>query len=141
MVKAGNVHPGDRTENGETFHLPVRFGQGRHDGDRATSTSPWPGQQNPEDGLRHRPAPGDAAGSSASFIGGDLVVVPKAASGSDDAVNVHEVPALRRGPGRGLRQGLNLTTRSDMVDNKYFQAEPLVQDVAKALTSAAPPTP
>jgi len=30
-------------------------------------------------------------------------------------------------------KALNLTTRSDMVDNKYFVAEPLVQDVAKAL--------
>jgi multiple sugar transport system substrate-binding protein len=30
-------------------------------------------------------------------------------------------------------KALNLTTRTDMVDNKYFKAEPLVQDVAKAL--------
>ena len=30
-------------------------------------------------------------------------------------------------------KALNLTTRSDMADNEYFQAEPLVQDVAKAL--------
>jgi multiple sugar transport system substrate-binding protein len=30
-------------------------------------------------------------------------------------------------------KALNLTTRGDMVDNKYFQAEPLVQDVARAL--------
>ena len=34
---------------------------------------------------------------------------------------------------------LNLTTRSDMVDNKYFQAEPLVQDVAKALAVGRTP--
>ena len=27
MVKAGNVHEGDRTENGETFHL--QFGSGK----------------------------------------------------------------------------------------------------------------
>ena len=27
MVKAGNVHAGDRTENGETFHL--QFGSGK----------------------------------------------------------------------------------------------------------------
>jgi multiple sugar transport system substrate-binding protein len=30
-------------------------------------------------------------------------------------------------------KALNLTTRGDMVDNPYFKAEPLVQDVAKAL--------
>jgi multiple sugar transport system substrate-binding protein len=36
-------------------------------------------------------------------------------------------------------KALNLTTRSDMVDNKYFQAEPLVRDVAKALTVGRTP--
>ena len=34
---------------------------------------------------------------------------------------------------------LNLTTRADMADNKYFKAEPLVQDVAKALTVGRTP--
>jgi multiple sugar transport system substrate-binding protein len=33
----------------------------------------------------------------------------------------------------GYAKLLNLTTRSDMTDNEYFDAEPLVQDVAKAL--------
>ena len=36
-------------------------------------------------------------------------------------------------------KALNLTTRTDMVDNKYFQAEPLVQDVAKALAVGRTP--
>ena len=33
----------------------------------------------------------------------------------------------------GYAKMLNLTTRSDMADNKYFEEEPLVQGVAKAL--------
>jgi multiple sugar transport system substrate-binding protein len=33
----------------------------------------------------------------------------------------------------GYAKMLNLTTRSDMATNKYFEEEPLVQDVAKAL--------
>ena len=33
----------------------------------------------------------------------------------------------------GYAKLLNLTTRADMVDNKYFKTEPLVQDVAKAI--------
>src|SRR5262249_1143201 len=33
----------------------------------------------------------------------------------------------------GYAKALNLTTRADMVDNKYFKAEPKVEDVAKAL--------
>ena len=34
---------------------------------------------------------------------------------------------------------LNMTTRADMTDNKYFQAEPKVQDVAKAIDVARTP--
>ena len=34
---------------------------------------------------------------------------------------------------------LNMTTRGDMADNKYFQAEPKVQDVAKAIAVAKTP--
>ena len=36
-------------------------------------------------------------------------------------------------------KALNLTTRTDMVENKYFKAEPLVQDVAKALAVGRTP--
>jgi multiple sugar transport system substrate-binding protein len=36
-------------------------------------------------------------------------------------------------------KALNLTTRTDMTNNKYFQAEPLVQDVAKALAVGRTP--
>ena len=39
----------------------------------------------------------------------------------------------------GYAKLLNLTTRADMVDNKYFKAEPLVQDVAKALAVGRTP--
>ena len=84
--------------------------------------------------------PGMTPGSSASFIGGDLVVVPEGQQAGrrrgrtfmkfllSDEVQV-EVYA----------KALNLTTRSDMADNKYFQAEPLVQDVAKALAVGRTP--
>ena len=39
----------------------------------------------------------------------------------------------------GYAKLLNLTTRADMVDNKYFKSEPQVQDVAKALTVGRTP--
>ena len=39
----------------------------------------------------------------------------------------------------GYAKLLNLTTRSDMVDNQYFKAEPLVHDVARALTVGRTP--
>jgi len=83
--------------------------------------------------------PGMSAGSSASFIGGDLVVIPKGSKRVDDAVNVMKFLLSDEVQVEVYAKALNLTTRGDMVDNKYFKAEPLVQDVAKALTVGRTP--
>ena len=83
--------------------------------------------------------PGVEPGSSASFIGGDLVVVPKGSKRVDDAVDFMKFLLSDEVQVEGYAKLLNLTTRSDMVDNKYFKAEPLVQDVAKALAVGRTP--
>jgi multiple sugar transport system substrate-binding protein len=80
-----------------------------------------------------------APNSSASFIGGDLVVVPKGSDRVDDAVNFMKFLLSDEVQVEVYAKALNLTTRADMVENKYFEAEPLVQDVAKALTVGRTP--
>jgi multiple sugar transport system substrate-binding protein len=138
MVKAGNVHDGDRTENGETFHL--QFGSGKV-GMMGTGNFniTLARQQNPGMDFGVALLPGMASGSSASFIGGDLVVVPKGSKRVNDAVNFMKFLLSDEVQVEVYAKALNLTTRSDMVGNKYFQAEPLVQDVAKALTVGRTP--
>ncbi|XVV15897.1 ABC transporter substrate-binding protein [Actinoplanes sp. CA-131856] len=138
MVKAGNVHEGDRTENGETFHL--QFGSGKV-GMMGTGNFniTLARQQNPTMDFGVALLPGMTAGSSASFIGGDLVVVPKGSKRVNDAVNFMKFLLSDEVQVEVYAKALNLTTRSDMVDNKYFQAEPLVQDVAEALTVGRTP--
>ncbi|MEV6304270.1 sugar ABC transporter substrate-binding protein [Actinoplanes sp. NPDC051861] len=138
MVKAGNVHEGDRTENGETFHL--QFGSGKV-GMMGTGNFniTLARQQNPKMDFGIALLPGVQPGSSASFIGGDLVVVPKGSKRVNDAVNFMKFLLSDEVQVEVYAKALNLTTRSDMVDNKYFQAEPLVQDVAKALTVGRTP--
>jgi multiple sugar transport system substrate-binding protein len=132
MVKSGNVHAGDRTENGETFHL--QFGSGKV-GMMGTGNFniTLARQQNPKMNFGIGLLPGMAPNSSASFIGGDLVVVPKGSKRVDDAVNVMKFLLSDEVQVEVYAKALNLTTRTDMVENKYFKAEPLVQDVAKAL--------
>ena len=61
------------------------------------------------------------------------MVVPKGSQRVDDAVNVMKFLLSDEVQVEVYAKALNLTTRTDMVENKYFQAEPLVQDVAKAL--------
>jgi multiple sugar transport system substrate-binding protein len=138
MVKAGNVPEGARSENGETFHL--QFGSGKV-GMMGTGNFniTLARQQNPKMDFGIALLPGMAPSSAASFIGGDLVVVPKGSKRVDDAVNFMKFLLSDEVQVEVYAKALNLTTRTDMVDNKYFQAEPLVQDVAKALTVGRTP--
>jgi multiple sugar transport system substrate-binding protein len=138
MVKTGNVPEGSRTENGETFHL--QFGSGKI-GMMGTGNFniTLARQQNPKMKFGIALLPGTTPNSSASFIGGDLVVVPKGSKRVDDAVNVMKFLLSDEVQVEVYAKALNLTTRTDMVDNKYFKAEPLVYDVAKALTVGRTP--
>jgi multiple sugar transport system substrate-binding protein len=138
MVKAGNVPAGARAENGETFHL--QFGSGKV-GMMGTGNFniTLARQQNPKMKFGIALLPGVQPNSSASFIGGDLVVVPKGSDRVADAVNFMKFLLSDEVQVEVYAKALNLTTREDMVDNKYFTAEPLVQDVAKALTVGRTP--
>jgi len=138
MVKAGNVHESDRAENGETFHL--QFGSGKV-GMMGTGNFniTLARQQNPNMKFGIALLPGMSPNSSASFIGGDLIVVPRGSKRVADAVNFMKFLLSDDVQVEVYAKALNLTTRTDMVDNKYFQAEPLVQDVAKALAVGRTP--
>jgi multiple sugar transport system substrate-binding protein len=138
MVSSGNVPEGARSENGETFHL--QFGSGKV-GMMGTGNFniTLARQQNPKMDFGIALLPGMQPNTSASFIGGDLVVVPKGSKRVDDAVNFMKFLLSDEVQVEVYAKALNLTTRTDMVDNKYFQAEPLVQDVAKALTVGRTP--
>jgi multiple sugar transport system substrate-binding protein len=132
MVQAGNVHESARTENGETFHL--QFGSGTV-GMMGTGNFniTLAREQNPDMNFGIALLPGVEPNSAASFIGGDLVVIPRGSTRVDDAVNFMKFLLSDEVQVEVYAKALNLTTRSDMVDNEYFQAEPLVQDVARAL--------
>jgi multiple sugar transport system substrate-binding protein len=132
MVKAGNVHEGAQAENGETFHL--QFGSGKI-GMMGTGNFniTLAREQNPDMNFGIGLLPGVSPGSSASFIGGDLVVIPRGSERVADAVNFMKFLLSDEVQVEVYAKALNLTTRTDMVDNEYFQAEPLVQDVARAL--------
>jgi multiple sugar transport system substrate-binding protein len=134
MVKAGNVPEGARQENGETFHLQFGSGKlgmmGTGNFNITLANDQMKGHEF-EYGITN--LPGEQPGSSASFIGGDLVVVPNGSDRVEDAVEFMKFILSDNEQVEGYAKLLNLTTRSDMADNKYFEAEPLVQDVAKAL--------
>ena len=138
MAKSGNVHEDARSENGETF--AKRFGAGNI-GLMGTGNFQITlvRDQNPDMKFGISLLPGLEPGSTASFIGGDLVVVPKGSKRVDDAVDFMKFLLSDEVQVEGYAKLLNLTTRSDMTDNQYFKNEPLVQDVAKALAVGQTP--
>ncbi len=106
MVAAGNVPESARAETGATF--AEQFGSGKL-GMMGT------GNFNivlARDQMKDHPfefgislLPGMEAGKYASFIGGDLVVIPKGSKRVDDALDLHALPADGRESGRAVRQG------------------------------------
>jgi multiple sugar transport system substrate-binding protein len=140
MVKAGNVPASAQAENGETFHLQFGSGNlgmmGTGNFNISLARDQMKGHEF-EFGISL--LPGVESGKYASFIGGDLVVVPNGSQRVDDAVSFMKFLLSDNTQVEVYAKALNLTTRSDMADNKYFQAEPLVQDVAKALTVGRTP--
>ncbi len=132
MVKSGNVHEDARGENGETF--AKRFGAGNV-GMMGTGNFQITlvRDANPNMKFGISLLPGVQSGSAASFIGGDLVVIPKGSERVEDAVDFMRFLLSDEVQVEGYAKMLNLTTRSDMTGNEYFKAEPLVQDVARAL--------
>jgi multiple sugar transport system substrate-binding protein len=143
MAKSGNVADGARQENGDTFHLQFgtgnlgNMGTGNFNITLANDQMVGPPDHSFEYGITN--LPGLEPGSSASFIGGDLVVIPQGSQRVDDAVAFMKFLLSDEVQVESYAKLLNLTTRSDMADNKYFQAEPLVQDVAKALAVGQTP--
>jgi multiple sugar transport system substrate-binding protein len=126
------VHESDRAENGETFHL--QFGSGKV-GMMGTGNFniKLARDQNPDMDFGISLLPGLDSGSYASFIGGDLVVIPKGSERVEDAVAFMRWLLSDEVQVYGYAGILNMTTRTDMTDNPYFREEPLIQQVARAI--------
>ena len=138
MIAAGNVHEDARAETGETFHL--RFGSGKV-GMMGTGNFniALVGEQNPEMDFGVALLPGVESGQVASFAGGDIVTIPKGSQRVDDAVDFMRFLLSDETQVEVYAKMLNMTTRGDMTDNEYFNENPKVQEVAKAIEVARTP--
>jgi len=142
MVAAKNVPESARAETGATF--AEQFGSGKL-GMMGT------GNFNivlARDQMKDHPftfgislLPGVESGKYASFIGGDLVVIPKGSKRVDDSLAFMHYLLQDAQQVELYAKALNLTTRTDpkLLDNQYYKAEPLIADVAKALTVGKTP--
>lgn len=138
MHKEGLINPANQSENGETFHL--QFGSGKV-GMMGTGNFniTLAREQNPDMDFGITLLPGLEKGQTASFAGGDIVTVPKGSKRVADAVDFMKFILSDEVQVEAYAKLLNMTTRGDMVENKYYAEEPLIKEVAKAIAIGVTP--
>ena len=87
----------------------------------------------PEIDFGIAPLPGVKEGDASSFVGGDVIAIPKGSKHGDLAVKFIEWQLTDEAQLEGLAKNYILPSRSDLADNKYFQEEPRYITTAKAV--------
>jgi multiple sugar transport system substrate-binding protein len=144
MHQEGLIDPAAQSEDGSTFAQVFGsgnvgiMGTGNFNITLVTGAEGIEGQ-NPDMNFGITVIPGLETGDASSFAGGDIVVVPQGSERLEDAVDFMNFILSDEVQVEAYAKLLNMTTRSDMADNEYFQANPLVQDVAQAIEIAQTP--
>jgi multiple sugar transport system substrate-binding protein len=138
MHQEGLIDPAAQAETGETF--AEVFGSGKV-GIMGTGNFNVAllQDQNPDLDLGVTVIPGLEAGSSSSFAGGDIVTVPKGSERVEDAVDFMKFILSDEVQLEVYAKELNMTTRTDLLDNEYFNANEDVLDTAQAIPIARTP--
>jgi len=138
MHQEGLIDPAAQAETGETF--AEVFGSGNV-GIMGTGNFNVAllQDQNPDLDLGVTVIPGIESGTSASFAGGDIVTVPKGSDRVEDAVDFMKFILSDEVQLEVYAKELNMTTRTDLLDNEYFNANEDVLDTAQAIPIARTP--
>ena len=138
MHQEGQIDPAAQPENGETF--AEVFGSGKV-GIMGTGNFNvvLAKEQNPDIDLGVTLIPGLESGDVASFAGGDIVTVPKGSERVDDAVDFMRFILSDEIQVNQYAKLGNMTTRADMADNEFSNADEDVADTAQALPVAQTP--
>ena len=128
MHKEGLINPGRPGRERRDFHLQFATGKIGIMGTGNFNLRLLK-DQNPAmfDDVGMTLLPGFETGQAASFAGGDIVTIPKGSKRVEDAVDFMKFILSDEAQVEVYAKNLNMTTRGDMADNKYFEAEPLVQ--------------
>lgn len=141
MHKEGLINPANQAENGETFHLQFGSGKvgimGTGNFNLFLTKDQNPDLFNGNVGITF--LPGIEKGQTSSFAGGDIVTIPKGSKRVQDAVDFMKFILSDEVQVESYAKLMNLTTRADMADNKYFAEDPRVQKMAQALDVARTP--
>jgi multiple sugar transport system substrate-binding protein len=132
LVASGQTPPSARAENGENFakvFTSGKIGMMGHGNFIIGELA----KNNPGMDYGISCLPGAKAGQSSSFAGGDIVVIPKGSKHVDDAVAFMKWLLSDEIQVEGYAANLDMVTRSDQSDNKYYNDNPKVQAAASCL--------
>jgi multiple sugar transport system substrate-binding protein len=87
----------------------------------------------PEIDFGIAPLPGINEGQASSFVGGDVIAIPKGAKNVELATEFITWQLTDEAQLEGLAKNLILPSRSDLADNKYFQEETRYITTAQAV--------
>ena len=87
----------------------------------------------PEIDFGIAPLPGVEEGQASSFVGGDVIAIPKGAKHADLALEFIKWQLTDEAQLEGLAKNFILPSRSDLADNQYFKEEPRYITTANAV--------
>lgn len=88
---------------------------------------------NPDLDFGIAPLPGIEEGQASSFVGGDVIAIPKGSKNPELATQFIQWQLTDEAQLEGLAKNLILPSRSDLADNEYFKAEPRYITTAQAV--------
>jgi multiple sugar transport system substrate-binding protein len=138
MHKEGHIDPAAQAETGATF--AEVFGSGNV-GIMGTGNFNvvLAKQQKPDIDLGVTLIPGLETGQVSSFAGGDIVTIPKGSKRIADAVDFMKFILSDEVQVQQYAKLGNMTTRSDMADNEFSNADEDVADTAQAIPVSQTP--
>jgi multiple sugar transport system substrate-binding protein len=132
MWEAGIIPESAEADTGANFFSTFEAGNIGMVGSGGFAISALKANQ-PDMNFGIAPLPGINEGQASSFVGGDVIAIPKGAKNADLATRFIQWQLTDEAQLEGLAKNLILPSRTDLADNKYFQEEPRYIVTAQAV--------
>jgi multiple sugar transport system substrate-binding protein len=132
MWEAGIIPESAEADTGANFFSTFEAGNIGMVGSGGFAISALKANQ-PDMNFGIAPLPGINEGQASSFVGGDVIAIPKGAKNADLATQFIQWQLTDEAQLEGLAKNLILPSRTDLADNKYFQEEPRYIVTAQAV--------